>query len=255
MRLKAPPAVTLENTIFSLLLLFVAYAVAFQSPWTAAKAYEIGAYHFDARNPTAYDIAFAERLFNRALEHDPKYPFAHHQLARIEFLKGDFASALWHINREIEFSASPSPSSYYVRGLIEGFAGDYESAIKDYKYVIENTPPNWAGINDYAWVLLKAGHYEEARAITDEGLKLFVNNPWLLNSNAIARYELGDYEGALSQLQIAQPLVETISKEMWLKAYPGNDPQVASMGLKTFKDSVEENIHRIEIALASTTVQ
>ncbi len=222
---------------------------------SAQRAYEYGNRHFSATKSSEYDIDRAELFFKRALALDSQLPYVHHQLARIAFLRGDFRNAMWHINKEIEMNRSPSASSYYVRGLIEGFRGNYEDSAKDYERYLESDPSNWAAINDYAWVLLKAHRFAEAAEAIEKGLVYFPENPWLLNSHAIALYELGRYDEALVAVQKAQTAVSVLSREKWLIAYPGNDPRIAELGVSAFKKAVEDNIHTIMIKVASGAVQ
>ena len=133
--------------------------------------------------------------------------------------------------------------------------GIYDSAAKDYEYFLKFDPHNWAAINDYAWVLLKAGRAKEAAKATEEGLKYFPNNPWLLNSSAIALYEVGDLQKARTRALHAWETVQKVEEREWLHSYPGNDPAIAGQGIATFRRAVQENMHTIEIAIASSTVQ
>ncbi len=222
---------------------------------SAGRAYEYGNRHFSAKKSSEYDIDRAELFFKRALALDPQIPYLHHQLARIAFLRGDFRNAMWHINKEIDINRSPSASSYYVRGLIEGYMKDYAESARDYERYLESDPHNWAALNDYAWVLLKAERFQDAVVATEKGLVDFPENPWLLNSRATGLYELGRYDEALVEVQKAQVAVSKLSESQWLTAYPGNDPRIAGQGIDAFKKAVEDNIHTIVMKLASSTVQ
>jgi len=221
----------------------------------AEKAYEIGNRHFNGQDTQHYDIARAEHYFQAAARLDPNLLYIHHQLARIAFLRGDFGSAMAQIDTQIALHGTSTPNSYYVRGLIEGYMGNYNAAATDYEQFLKVDPYNWAGVNDYAWVLLKAGRAQDAKSATDKALAYWPNNPWLLNSNAIARYELGDLQGAKKSADAAWQLVQKVSQPEWLHSYPGNDPEVAAAGIATFRASGIQNIHMIERALASSTVQ
>lgn len=223
---------------------------------SAKLAYEYGSAHFDARAVAMYDIVRAKNLFDRALELDPAYPNVRHQLGRVAFLRGDFRTAMIYLNAEIAMPGGPgTPSSYYMRGLIEGYMGDYEEAIVDYAKYLESDPTNWAALNDYAWVLLKANRPAEALSAVERGLKFFPANPWLLNSKAIALFELGKYGEALVAAELALPGAKAVTDDQWLTAYPGNDPRIAKTGIATLQDSIEENIHRIEQKIAEEGIQ
>lgn len=217
----------------------------FLSP-SVERAYEYGARHFDAIHATSYDIDSAEYFFTRAAELNPRHPLIQHQLARIAFLRGNFPLALLRINSELK--NNPTPSSYYVRGLIKGYAGDYTGAAVDYKRYLAYDPHNWAAINDYAWVLLKSKKAREAVVVTAGGLAHFSENPWLLNTNAIGLYEIGLLAPSLEQARKALRAVRTVSKKEWLVAYPGNDPKIAQEGIGTLQDSVRKNIHTLLLA-------
>ncbi|MBV9159721.1 MAG: tetratricopeptide repeat protein, partial [Candidatus Kaiserbacteria bacterium] len=191
---------------------------------SAARAYAYGERHFNATNPQEYDIVRASYYFNESARIDPQYGAVYHELGRIQFLKGNYISALRLINRQIELHGDQVPNAYYMRGLIEGYMGRYGDAVKDYGYFLQRDPNNWAAINDYSWVLLKAGRPSDALAATDKGLVIFPSNPWLLNSNSIALYELKRYGEALSQAQAAARNFSSVTRAEWLGAYPGNDP-------------------------------
>jgi len=229
--------------------------IAFALDPSAERAFEYGERHFNGEDTSMYDVRRASKFFQKAAALDPDLLYANHELARIAFLHADFGAALGYINVQIALHGEETPNSYYVRGLIEGYMGDYASAAEDYEKFLKVVPYNWAAINDYAWVLLKAERFEEAARATEEGLKYFPENPWLLNSSAIALYEIGDIEKAHERVQKAWAHVQSVSKEEWLHSYPGNDPAIAETGIATFRAAVEDNMHRIEVAVASSTVQ
>lgn len=216
---------------------------------SAARAYEYGARHFDATHAADYDLDRAEYFFKKAEAIDPRYPYVQHQLARIEFLKGNFLAAIARINKELANNLNPSPSSYYVKGLIEGFMGKYADAAADYETYLRSDPTNWAAINDYAWVLLKDGRYEKALTAIDDGLLFWPDNPWLHNSRATALFEMGRLEEASEAASAASLAVAGLTEAAWLQAYPGNDPLIARQGIDAFQKAVAENIHTIGLAL------
>lgn len=222
---------------------------------SAARAYLYGERHFNARNPHEYDIARAANFFYEAEKLDPSLLYVHHELARVYFLRGDFGDALMQIDTQIAEHGDKTPNSYYVRGLIEGYMGDYADSAKDYEHFLKFDPHDWAGINDYAWVLLKAERAKDAEAATAEGLKYFPSNPWLLNTNAIALYESGRMKKALAPAQAAVAAGAKLTEAEWLHAYPGNDPQIAGAGIAAFRAAAQANVHMIEQALASSTLQ
>ncbi len=223
---------------------------AYEQAWisvfpSAALAVGFADRHFNSRMSASYDIDRAAYFYGIAEELDPSYPYVFHQLARIEFLKGDFYTALYYINKEIELHGETESNTYYVRGLIEGYMGDYASAAKDYERYLEFDPNNWAGLNDYAWVLLKAGRFEDAEVATQKGLAYFPENPWLLNNYSISLYEQGRTEEAYAAVVRAVRAANNVTEEEWLRAYPGNDPKVAGEGVVALRKAAADNMRAI----------
>jgi tetratricopeptide (TPR) repeat protein len=222
---------------------------------SADRAYQYGDEHFSAKDPELYDTQIAAEFFRIAVQLDPKYPYVNHELARLEFLHGNFDMALAYINQQIAIFGTSTPNSYYVRGLIEGYAGDYAAAVRDYGYYLSVDPNNWATANDYAWVLLKAKREKDAAQVTGDALKIHPGNAWLLSTRAIALFEMGDMKEALNTAKEAQAAASNITESQWLVAYPGNDPRVAREGITTLQTSISDNIHKIEAAIAGKKIQ
>src|SRR3989338_2875509 len=107
--------------------------------------------------------------------------------------------------------------------------GEYAASAKDYEYFLQSHPTNWAAVNDYAWVLLKAERSQDALAAIEPVIPYWPDNPWLLNTYATALYETREYTEALRAAQKAS--------------------------IAVFKKAVQDNIHSITVALASSTVQ
>jgi tetratricopeptide (TPR) repeat protein len=211
------------------------------------RAMEYGDAHFSSQRPNAYSISDAEYFYHAAEQIRDTAPFVMYQLARVYFLKGEFAKAHYYIDRDIAQPGGPSAASaFYIQGLIEGYQGDYTAAAESYRVYLRENPKNWAAINDYAWVLLKAEKFQDALSATVQGLNYFPENPWLLNTNAIALHEIGAHEAAADQAKKALVSVSNVSSEEWLRAYPGNDPRSAQDGLRTLKLSIERNAHRAQ---------
>lgn len=222
---------------------------------SAERAFAYGEAHFDATDPGAYNLLLARSFLMQAKVLDPEFPYVNHELARISFLRGDFDTALLEIDLQIQEHGDSEANSYYVRGLIEGYMGDYGDATNDYAHFLQFDPNDWAAMNDDAWVLLKANRFQEAADITARGIRIYPDNPWLLNSNATALYELGEDQAALAAVQKAQVAVSTLTDSEWSHAYPGNDPFIAGQGVGSFKQAVADNMHTIQAALASSTLQ
>ena len=230
-------------------------AISYKLDPSAEKALALGQKHFDSRRGDLYDIDRASSYLEEAYALDPDHPTLNHEMARIAFLRGDFDKAMQFIDREIELQGEAFPNAFYIRGLIEGYMGDYHAAALDYAVYLAHDPTNWAAINDYAWVLLKAHRIEDALLATERGLVHFPQNPWLLNSEAIALYELGRYEESMQSAALAAGAAEQVTPEIWLRAYPGNDPATAEAGIKSLREAIINNIHMAALTLAHGAVQ
>jgi tetratricopeptide (TPR) repeat protein len=219
--------------------------VVFAIDPSAERAFLYGSRHFDAKDPREYNIDRAEYFFRKVATIDPETPFLFHELARIAFLRGDLRRALAQINIQIHLHGESAPNSYYVRGLIRGYAEDFDGAAGDYAMYLKSDPKNWAAINDYAWVLIKSGRYEEALAKLNEGIADWPQNPWLLNSRATALFELGRIYEAHNDIVLAEKYVADLTEAEWSHAYPGNDPLIAEAGLSAFRAAVFSNTNTI----------
>lgn len=239
--------------IFRSLLWYAEQAVLLTDA-SPGRLYEYGNRHFNATNPALYDINLAEKYYLAVYTKDPLHRNVLHQLARIAFLKGDLETALERIDLHLQ-RYPRSKNSYYVRGLIEGYMGEYQSAARDYEKYLLIDPRNWAAVNDYAWILLKLNDPEKATQEIAKALIDFPDNPWLLNSHAIALFERGLFRDALLSAQAASSQVGSVTEQDWLRAYPGNDPAAAKEGIEVLRQSVNENMHKIQDALNRSVVQ
>ncbi len=228
--------------------------IAYAFDPSAARAFQYGERHFSSSDPQDYDIDRAADFFNRAAAIDPATPYLYHELARTSFIEGNLRVALAQIDFQISMYGDKAPRSYYVRGLIEGYMGHYEDAELDYQHYLTLVPRSWAGMNDYAWVLLKDNKPQVAALVTDEGVSEYPDNPWLLNNNATALYETGDIADAKSIILRTEAVVQKLTPAQWSTAYPGNDPQIAAEGVETFQAAVVDNMHRIESATTSMSI-
>lgn len=212
---------------------------------SAEVQFETGAFFLNTRSAN-YDVKRAQEYLSKAAHLEPTYPYVHHELARVHFLNGNFDIAELHATIEIQNNGDATPQAYYVRGLIRGFKGEYDGAIKDYAKYLEFDVNNWAAINDYAWVLLKANRFEDAIIATARGLQMFPNNAWLLSTNSVALAEQGYKGPARAQAHAALLAAQHVTEEEWLTAYPGNDPRIARDGVQALQDATAINAQMLE---------
>ena len=204
----------------------------------AALRFEIGNYYFGGG---AYNTQKAEEYFKKALEIESDIQGAHYQLARVYFIRGDFYTALNEINKEIELYPD-FKRSYYVRGLIYGYAKQPDKATADFKEFLKWKPESWAGHNDLAWVYFMKGDYKNSAETAREGLVSSPNNVWLLNSLGVALLNEGKLTEAKEALTKAQTAAEAMTLADWGKSYPGNNPSVYGDGLDAMRASIKRNL-------------
>ena len=143
-----------------------------------------------------YNLAAADTAYTIALKLDPEVSDAWHQRARISFLRGNLDTALVFINTQIDLHGTSLMSSYYIRGLINGYREDFLPAETDFTTFILWDKTNWAAHNDLAWIFFSQGKFEEAEERSRGGLYIHPKNPWLLTTHAMALYNLGNKEDA-----------------------------------------------------------
>ncbi|MBI2035214.1 MAG: tetratricopeptide repeat protein [Candidatus Liptonbacteria bacterium] len=217
--------------------------------------FAIGEYNFGGG---AYNTFLAERAYRKTLALDAVYPLANYQLGRIAFTRGQPLTALSFLNRELELYPDHY-RAYYMRGLVRGFdnARDLVGAEKDFRTFISYHPDEWAGHNDLAWVLLKAGKWEEARDAAKEAFDATgdLENPWLWNSLGAALLNLHQYQKAQEAFTKALEYARDLGAEDWRLAYPGNDPRYAEEGIFDFKNVILANLKRSEELLSTGNVR
>lgn len=208
----------------------------------AELALKAGNYYFNVYGDGVYDLEKARDYFNLALDLDPNVPDAWHQLARIDFLEGDFYNALKKINKQLEIHRDSLMPAYYVRGLIHGYARQFKKAEKDFIIFLKYDPKNWATHNDLAWIYFQMGDYENTETIARKGLRWAPDNPWLLNILGVSLLNLNSKEEAHMILKKALENAKTLTETDWHKAYPGNNPTVAVAGIRAMIKTIEFNI-------------
>jgi tetratricopeptide (TPR) repeat protein len=210
----------------------------------ARFAFKMGDYYFNVRGSGVYDLDLARAAYEKANHINPRLPLAHYELARVYFVLGNPLQATEEINRELLVNPS-NLRALYIRGLIEGTAGDLVSAANDFRAFTKWARTEWAGYNDLAWVLEKNGDYAGAKEATLLGLKNAhgaENNPWLWNSLGVAELNLGEKTNASNDFKKALELSRVLTLRDWQRSYPGNDPASAAGGLQNFQDAIEKNL-------------
>ena len=205
---------------------------------------DIGNYYFSDRYR---NLNLALEAYTKAVEIEPAVLWGNYQISRIHFIRGEFEDALISINKELE--ANPENlRSLYVRGLIYGYRGkdgDLEKSEQDFKQFTLWAPREWAGYNDYAWILSLLGKHWKAKEVIISAFEKVPdaeNNAWLWNTLGVAELNLGEYRNAKMSFNKAQSLTDSMTIEDWNLAYPGNDPVDRENGLSEFKKAIEVNL-------------
>lgn len=223
---------------YAILLFAIGIVIFFVYPYarsySARFLFEKGNGYF-AGNPRA-----SERLYKTALFIDSNFPGPNYQLARIEFLRGRFFKSLDYINKEINLHPD-FKRSYYVRGLINGYAGNLTDAENDFKEFLKWDSRSWAAHNDLAWIYFAEGKYDDSFRVAREGLKFYPGNPWLLNSMGVSLLNKEKIDEAKEVLAKAVEQSEKLTVKDWIKAYPGNNPAISEKGLNSLVSNIKAN--------------
>jgi len=226
-----------KNISAVLVLFFLIVSGLLARPSLAEYALSRANYNF---NGGAYNLSAAGNWYKAADFLGSNSDFVHYQLARIYFVENNLDGA----KKEIDIALVKNPNNqraFYIRGLIDGFAKNYEEAISDFEKFTVWSPQEWAGWNDLAWVSYEAGDYAKAKNAALEGLKIDAENPWLLNNLGLAYLGLEEKNEAQAIFAKAKNNAEVLTLEKWKKAYPGNNPNYAEWNLAEFRANVKYN--------------
>ena len=220
----------------------------------ASLALQIGEYYFGNQAmlgvsgaPRPYDLKTAGRAFKKASAINPLQPLAHYMLARIEFIGSDFDAALQDLNMELALNPE-FKRTLYMRGLTftyRGSGGDYARAESDFQEFIAWAPTEWAGYNDFAFVLGKDKKYSAAMAIAKEGIAKAdggATNPWLWDLLGVMQLNLNEPSSALASFLNARTYAASLSSVDWQRAYPGNSPSTSQSGVGAMQAGIGRNI-------------
>lgn len=208
----------------------------------AQMGMEMGRYYLDdGAAEGVYDIDRAAWLFERAVAIDELVPEGYYQLARIAFLNSRYNEALGYLEKHITLHPDADPRVFYLKGLVQAFAGNTEQALKTFEFYYTFDKTSWYIHNNLAWVHFQLGDYEAVDRISAIGLEYNPGNPWLLMDRAVAQFNLGETNRAIELLNEAERSSEEETETSWLTHYPGNDPQIAKLGLQEFRETLMYN--------------
>ncbi len=218
------------------------YAVT-QNPDDAGLLMDVADYYFNMENEGAYDLTKAESYYVQALQSDPDVSRAWYQLGRISFIKGQFATSLYRLNKQEELHGDAVPEVHYVRGLVYGFEDKYEEAEAQFRYLLQNYDAEnpWTH-NDLAWTHYMQGEFAQSRDVAKRGLTYTPDSPWLLTMYGLSLLHTGQRDAARLVLTRANAEAEKLTTEDWARAYPGNDPAIRAESLAFMKQKTRENL-------------
>ncbi len=224
--------------------LFVVFVFLFLM--TPFVSYRIGMLFF-GKFPQLYNVSLAHFFLQQAayprIFGDTHYS-AHYQLARINFIQGDLVNAIKEARKELLLH----PDNYralYILALTYGYSGQEEEAIKIFATYLEKVPDSWAARNDKAWLHFRIGDVDGA-LVTLEPIAFSTGNVWVQNSYGVMLLNKGRYSEALVAFEHANRIVDSMSKEQWGYAYPGNDPRIYDAGLEGMKQSIKSNLFLVK---------
>jgi tetratricopeptide (TPR) repeat protein len=203
--------------------------------------------------PPLYNTTLAQFFYTQSLRFDTKdgkpEPYIYYQLARIDFIKGNFDTSLDKLQTELKIFPDHT-HTYYMLGLVYGYTGRERAGIDAFSKYIEYDPGTWAGRNDMAWLLFRIGDIPNALNTMSDAYQLYPDNPWVLNSYGVLLMNVGLLSEAHNVLTHGNIVVESLTPETWGAAYPGNDPRIYATGLTAMKISLAENLMLVESKLA-----
>ena len=200
-----------------------------------------GNYYF---NGGAYDLKKAARYYRAAAFFDTEETFARYQLSRIYFVNGKLQDAL----READAAVALAPDfgrAYYMRGLINGFSNKLDEAEADFKKILELGELEqgvWAVYNDLSWIQFQKGNYANVEETARQGLELYPQNPWLLNSLGLALFNMDKKKEAKAIFKEAFQKAQELTVEDVRRAYPGNNPSETEKKRQAIIDQIRFNL-------------
>jgi tetratricopeptide (TPR) repeat protein len=109
--------------------------------------------------------------FRRAIQLDPKYAEAHHNIGKILFDKHQLTGAIWEFRAAIAIDSKLVPS-HYALGIALYFTGHRDEAIKEYRKVIDLKPQFAPVYNNLGQALEDKWQLAEAIAYYRKGIQL-----------------------------------------------------------------------------------
>ena len=150
------------------------------------------------------DLAKAVSLYEKALSIQPENINLHLAISRLQQAAGNTEASEQSIDKAIEL-APDDPSLKILKAGLQESRGNYEQAAQLYVQVLEKNPSNVIAANNLAMILVdhlpSDDNTARAKAVTSEFHK--AAEPVFLDTRAWVLYKAGDYEQARSLLERA----------------------------------------------------
>lgn len=230
------------GVFFCVIIFSLAILIFFVPPF----AFSLGNIFF-GDIPRLYNLNTAHFLFNRAaypiFQSDP-VPYAHYQLSRTDFIRGDLHPALDEARAELRHYPEHT-GTYYILGLTYGYMNRNHEAIDAFSKYIETHPGTWAGRNDKAWLQFRVGDIAGAMETIEPIAESFPNTPWVQNTYCALLFNQNRLAEAETACNNASEVAARMNGTDWGHAYPGNDPRIYGTGLEMLRRSINENLQLI----------
>jgi tetratricopeptide (TPR) repeat protein len=220
-----------------------------------AANFEKAQYYFTSEN---YDLTKARRYYQESIRENPQEnPYQWYQLSRINFIQGEFDTALHNLDMQIQYHGDAVQSVHYMYGLVYGFRADlydreqdFELAEKHFLKFLEYVPDSPWGRVDLSWIYFSQREFGDMVAALEPVYEKEQNNPWFLNMYGLALYNTGENEKAVEYLSRATELSTNLTPENWSAIYPGNNPVDHQTGLDEFLVALNLNLELAKTGLS-----
>ncbi len=194
-----------------------------------------------------YNANLSQFFFNYAANPIIGKPveYAHYQLSRTYFIQGDLNAATIEAQRELEVYPD-HVRTYYILGLTYGYLNEEKKAIEAFSKFIEANPKSWAARNDKAWLQFRIGDIDGALSTLEPVAHGYKDNPWVQNTYGTLLMNKKRYVEAQEAFLNAKRVTDTMTEELWGRAYPGNDPRIYATGLNAMRLSIRNNLDLLE---------
>ena len=197
-----------------------------------------------------YDLEKARHYYTASIRANPTAnSLQWYQLARIDFIQGDFESALHNLDKQYEYFGEEVPNINYTYGLVYGFRADLLNREQDFRLAekhflkfLEYMPDSqWARV-DLSLIYFSLRDFPSMIAILQPVYDEQQDNPWVLNMYGLALLNTGQTAEAVEHLTRANELVGGVTAQEWGDVYPGNSPADWEVGVAEFRSAVGLNL-------------